>query len=480
MKQKEFESYLNDLYFLKSEVDKLEYSTNEKELYIIDEISKFIIQNKKYSYIKTFVKLSDVLVEFIENYNKGNITVNNIKEYYLSLKNVLSNFENELKNKYQINIYYYGKDKYGLINNKLNKYPIKQIVTEKQLNIIASKHNSAKNNSYNILFVNESVSCKNNYFDEILNYNQITLAIKNANQILYKGNYDYHYIKTSLNKVKYDDSITNIIVGNSYPLVGIDNNILGEDTINLSMSSQDLYYSFKLAKESILSNNIKTCIFGISYYLLKHDLSMGESAYSRNMIKYLYNPLLKDIHNCKDKDMPQIDNLNTLGVDILLKTIFDLEKVESHFDSILYEKNNTYYNEQLNPRNKTFIWSNLSIEQKNEYGKYRADQHNKLYQYENTKKEYTKLLDEFIEFLHSNNVELKCVVFPTTKYYEDNISTEFKNEFAEIIDNLKAKNIKVIDLRLKNEFFTDEDFADADHLNDLGAVKATNFIKQEL
>lgn len=480
MKRENFENYLNCLFLIKNIELKLEDAMDDSYLYIIDELSKFIIKNNDYSSKDTFVKLADTVVDFIEKYNNSVINTTNIVNYYNDLKKSVRDFKRELEDEWQLNIYFYGKDQYGLIDNKLNIHPIKRIVNQKQLNILALQKNN-KCNVYNILFISENLRLKNNYFDEILNYNQIALSIKTGSQSLYKKDYQYHFIKSALNKAMYDKSITNIIIGNSYPLVGVDKEMIRKDTVNLSVSSQDLYYSIELFKKAISMNkNINTCILGISYFLLRQDLSMGQSEYSKNMIKYLYNPLLEDCHNSKEEHMLKISNLETLGVDILLKTIFDLEKVESYFGLKLYEKYNIFYNKDLNPRILTYKWSELKEDIKYKYSEYRAEQHNKLYQYENTKEEYTKLLNQFLEFLNENNVELKCVVFPTTKYYEKKISKEFKKEFAEIIKYLKEKNIKVIDLRLKNEYFTDEDFADADHLNDLGAIKATNFIKEEL
>ena len=96
------------------------------------------------------------------------------------------------------------------------------------------------------------------------------------------------------------------------------------------------------------------------------------------------------------------------------------------------------------------------------------------------KKEYSKLIYEFFNFLKEYSVEPIVVVFPTTDYYSKNISIEFKEEFEMVINDLREKTIQVIDLRKYRSEFNNLDFEDSDHLNERGAVKATNYIKFEL
>lgn len=59
----------------------------------------------------------------------------------------------------------------------------------------------------------------------------------------YQYNYDYYYHKNALYKAQ-NPNITTIITGSSYGLFGIDSSMLSHE-INLSLASQDLYYSIK-------------------------------------------------------------------------------------------------------------------------------------------------------------------------------------------------------------------------------------------
>lgn len=64
---------------------------------------------------------------------------------------------------------------------------------------------------------------------------------------IYYENYDYNYLSKTLEKCK-RENIETLVVGNSYPLTGIDSKLLSNISENLSISSQDLYYSYKLAE----------------------------------------------------------------------------------------------------------------------------------------------------------------------------------------------------------------------------------------
>ena len=470
-------TYLKNLNFINENQIRLE-SITEENLNIINDISNFILENKEYSYLSTFVELTDALVEFIENYNK----CGSLKESQYNLNNLKKaffNFKNELENEYDINVYFYGKDNFGIIDNNLFKLPIKRIHDKPQLDKIASRQKS-NNKIYNVIILGEEVLFKNSFFDEAFYYNKIVESLYTIVKELYKCNYNLKYLENSLKECDKGD-IDTIIVGNSYSLVGIEENLLDDSIINLSMHSQDLYYAFKMARTAITNNkNIKRCIFSISYYVLRHDLSKGKRSYSENMIKNLYYPLFKDIHNSKLCNIQYPKILNDLDIDFLIKSIFDMNKIEKYLDTQIYSKNKSYYNDIINPRPKHIDWMSFSETDKEIIGKDRADLHNKLFKYEDTKKEYAKLFYNFFNFLKERDIEPIVIVFPTTKYYSKNIKMEFKEEFESIIYGLKEKSIKLIDLRKYDSEFSNLDFWDSDHLNEVGAIKATNYIKLEL
>lgn len=471
------DDYFKNIEFIKSKKENMKVMSSGN-LDIIDELSNFIVDNKNYMNIEEFSVLANVVVEFIEKFNLGYIDENSIIEYRNNMYEIVSSLEDKIIDLYDIKIFYYGKNLNKVIKSDFFKYKFIYIKNEKELKLLNSRRKEKK--EYNILFVDNDVNYKSCFFDEILNINQIIPSMKKLTEVLYKKYYNLKYLRNSLQNCNNKD-IESIIIGNSYSVVGIEEGLLEKNTAKLSTSSQDLYYSFEMAKKAILNNkNIKQCIFGISYYLLKHDLSKGESEYSANLIKNVYYPLLNDVHNSKLTNIPLPETIGDFDLDIVLKNILDIDKVEECIENYIYKKNTNYYNKEINPRRTDTIWNDFSKENKELIGLDRATQHNKLFKYEDTKLEYSKILQEFIEFMENRNIELVMVIFPTTEYYSKNILVEFKNEFNEVLEYIKSKSIKVIDLRIYCQEFNDSDFEDSDHLNELGAIKATNYIKSEI
>lgn len=471
------DNHLKNVKFIRNKMEEIELLSLDN-LNIINDLSEFILNNKNYIPIESFLVLVDTIVEFIENYNLGYIESKSIEIYKKSIFKLLESLESEIDKMYDIKIYYYGENQFGLMNSEFINYEFKYIKSKKELKKLMIK--KRKPNEYNILFIDSELKLKNSFFNEILKSSQSIEIINNASNKLYEIYYNLRYLENAIEECS-SENVESVIIGNSYPLVGIEERLLKKNTIKLAMSSQDLYYSFELAKKVISNNaNIKQCIFGISYYILRHDLSKGESEYSKNMITNIYYPLLNDIHNSKLHNIDSPKTLKDFDLDILIANIFDMEKIEKHFNSQIYNKCKNYYNEIANPRKSHIKWEDFSRYEKELIGLDRANQHNKLFKYEDTKLEYSSILNDFLEFIDSRNIELIIVVFPNTRYYSNHIVPEFKREFDEVIERFKNKSIRIIDLRKYEDKFNDSDFWDSDHLNESGAVKATNYIKMEI
>ena len=424
--------------------------------------------------------LESNVFKFIKIYN-NNLTQEEYKENTYNLSQILENIKTEFTKLYDIKIFFYGNDKFGLIEQKLLNYNVVQIKNDKELKLLSTKRKKYKDknkNIYNILLVEKDIILKNIFFDKVFDYSKIVNIFFNICQEIYLGYYDFNYLEKSLNR-SYQDDIESVIVGNSYSLVGIEEDLLDKNSINLSMHSQDLYYSYQLAKKVITKNkNINQCIIGMSYYVLCHDLSKGDSLYSRNMVENIYYPLLNDKHNSRVKIVPTQKKIIHYQFDSLVKSIFNINEVENYFKSKIYMKNTTYYN-NINNLNREQSFKDFDIEYKENLGMYRADQHNKIFKYKETSIEYTEILKEFFDFLDKSFVEPVIIVFPNSNYYLKNIKLEYIQQFDDLIKRIKEKySIKVIDLRDSSFEFDDSDFIDADHLNKKGAIKATNYLNR--
>lgn len=458
--------------------------STDTEIYIINSIADFIQNNLQYEYLESFNKLADVVVSTIENFN--NESVDLCRDRKNIIDNLIENLSDLKKdiNNVEVNLYFCGKDKYNIIDKCTNK----KVIYIDNINEYIRLNNEPKNNQINILIVSEETVYSDLdfslYFNDVLYYDKLMNAMFEISGKIYYENYDYNYLSKTLDKCKYEN-IDTLVVGNSYPLTGIDTKLLSGNSENLSISSQDLYYSYKLAKEVINSNkNIKRCIIGAGYYLVNHDLSKCKNEYSTHMIKNLYYPILKDKHNAEKVDIIELSNLRKELNNDLLDYIFNLEFLDNHFIDLRYRENNGYFNkvlkrEMISTLNGVKL-SNIIEDERYRLGEIRASKHNNLYKYTETKEEYNCIFNEFINFLEQKGVEPVIVVFPTTKYYSKFINKTYEVEFYKIINVIKEKyKVKLIDFS-KTDIFEEDDFMDFDHMAESGAIKITHELNKIL
>ncbi|CEN76840.1 putative chemotaxis response regulator [[Clostridium] sordellii] len=456
----------------------------DMEIEIINSIADFIQNNLQYDYLDSFNKLADIVVNIIENFNDESIDLyvdkkNRIDKLIKSLSNLKEDF-----NSIEVNLYFYGKDKYNIIDRCTNK----NVIYINDINEYIHLNNEIKNDQIKILIVSEETVDSNLdfnlYFNDVLYYDKLMNAMFEISEKIYYENYDYNYLLKSLEKCKCEN-IETLVVGNSYPLTGIDSKLLSNKSENLSISSQDLYYSYKLAKEVINNNeNIKRCIIGAGYYLVNHDLSKCKSEYSVNMVKYLYYPILKDKHNSEKVDIIEFLTLGKVLNNDLIDYIFNLEFLHKHFIDLIYRENNGYFNKNLRREMISILQgvklSDINEDEKYRLGEFRASQHNDLSKYTETKKEYNLIFNDFINFLEEKGVEPVIVVFPTTKYYSKFINETYKDEFYKIIDGIKEKyTVKLVDFS-KIDIFEEDDFIDFDHMSESGCIKITHELNKIL
>lgn len=456
----------------------------DMEIEIINSIADFIQSNLQYEYLGAFNKLADVVVNIIENFNNESI------DLYIDKKNRIDNLIKSLYrlkedlNSIEVNLYFYGKDKYNIIDRCINK----NVIYIDDINEYIHLNNEIKSDKVNILIVSEetvdnSLDFKL-YFNDVLYYDKLMNDMFVISEKIYYENYDYNYLSKTLEKCK-NENLETLVVGNSYPLTGIDSKLLSNISENLSISSQDLYYSYKLAEEVINNNeNIKRCIIGAGYYLVNHDLSKCKSEYSTNMVKYLYYPILKDKHNSEKVDTIEISNLRNTLNNNTIDYIFNLEFLDKHFIDLLYRENNGYFNKNLRREMISILQgvklSSIAEDEKYRLGESRASQHNDLSKYTETKKEYNCIFNEFINFLKEKGVEPVIVVFPTTKYYNKFINKTYEDEFYKIIYDIKENyEVKLVDFS-KIGIFEEDDFIDFDHMSESGCIKITHELNKIL
>lgn len=294
-------------------------------------------------------------------------------------------------------------------------------------------------------------------------------------------NYNYTYLKAMLIKGKQlKRQGSTLITGSSYALSGIVETVWN-NAVNSSCSSQDLYYDFRCAREVISvvpPNTFSKCFIVKGYYAACHDLSKSKKEREK-VITDVYYPLFQDAHNwqlTKKKDLFEavIEETNTELTDGLKELI-----EECALDIMI--NYGTYYN-PLRIRDSNVFnfgekkWNEISIGDREDLCKYRAQIHNKLFDYKDTLEENKEIFKDYIRFLHANNVLPIYVIPPFMPTYTKNILPEMKDSLMELFKAASGE-IHFVDFN-QSDCFNEFDFADTDHLSEIGAQKMSRILTE--
>lgn len=275
-------------------------------------------------------------------------------------------------------------------------------------------------------------------------------------------NYEYCYLD-SMHYLNEQQEATAIITGLSYGLNGIDAQALNTPrAINLSMHSQDLYYDFLHAKRAILNGKGKfqKCFITMGYYSLFYDLSLSSSKY-----KYFktYMPLFRDSHHALSTDVDYPSHPGENALNKLFARSFFLQNPSFYGAAIQREWIAAASN-----------WQQLSPQQKAESAFSLTSKHNKHILHPKTLKDNILIMNQYISFLEQNDIQPIVLILPFTKEYMAFIRKEYKEILLHSLEPLPYR-IDFLDMN-DLDIFDEEDFVDADHLSDCGALKATHII----
>ena len=285
-------------------------------------------------------------------------------------------------------------------------------------------------------------------------------------------NFDYYYLLNGLKHAKAHD-VDTVIVGSSYGLFGIDSSMLKKE-VNLSLSSQDYYYSVMCARKAIADNpEIKNIVICTGYMFTYFDLSKTHNLNELTRIGDVYNPIFNDSHNCM---------LIASGNNIVLSSpILNVSWFEDVYAASEYE--NGYFSEdrcrgKLGAKgwsDLTKEWSDLTPEERKNYGQKRALQHNKFVKNILTYTENRYIINEFSQYCNDKQINLIFMVTPTSQEYDKYLDERYKSAFYEMLNETEGK-VHVLDFMNDNIKFENEDFSDADHLGESGSRKVTEVL----
>lgn len=278
----------------------------------------------------------------------------------------------------------------------------------------------------------------------------------------------FQYIDSFGNYVKDDmdnlfnnkEKVEGIITGISYAERGIKEELLTKKNIKMAKQSQDLYYDYNLVKYAIEKNtdefvNLKYVLINLCYYSFEYDMSYSSL---KGKVPLYYEVIGKEHHFVDIENyMTKENNNRYIG-----ERIFDFNS--NGFPKIDILINNS--NKNINVINEEIGKKQALIDCNKNYPK--------------TVKENIGIFKDYLELLKKNKIKPVVIVCPVSKYYSKCFDTSMKEEFHNIINNMKKSfNFKFLDY-FNSELFTDSDFYDVSHLNDVGAEKFTKILNNDI
>ncbi len=291
-----------------------------------------------------------------------------------------------------------------------------------------------------------------------------------------KENYDYLYLSS---RFMYKKNRRIIVTGSSHGLLGIDIYRIGsEKAVNISMHSQDVYYSGLSVEEylNLNHNSIQCCVMVFGYYTPFQDLSRAGNI-SDYIIKRVFWPIYHDSHHLRlnnhDLDEYLWENMPDEAMEY---------KSEIKTSAVEVLKYREQYINDINSREPYYAlkkkWRYLDCDEKDQYGKKRAAQHNKHTQYEESYNENIMHVRRIKKIVNDNGGEMIIIIPPYSKAYYKYLNKEM---IKKAHDFFSMNADLFIDYNsFDEEVFNDDDFVDTDHLNGRGAYKFSNLVMKQI
>lgn len=278
--------------------------------------------------------------------------------------------------------------------------------------------------------------------------------------------YDYCWLKYTLKRAALEGS-DKLICGHSLARFGITEKMI-PGLINLSFISQDYYYSARIIEEAVSKiRTIRLVILGTSYVSPFLDLSLMENKGEIARINDVYGKYFGEYHHLIDRQVQ------------IPRDSYD-DDDDSYYEEMYEHIKNDYFGpEHTRQMVAETDWAGASEEERIKTGEMRAGFHNRFLKYEDTYEENGKILMNLATSLRDRNIKFVPVVFPSNIYYRRHLEHSFKGKYEEQIGKIAAgPGLKSqLDFYECDAFDKVKDFVDSDHLNDRGAEKMTNILR---
>ena len=292
-------------------------------------------------------------------------------------------------------------------------------------------------------------------------------------------NYDYCFLDEKW-RLCHDTKPDVVMCGSSYMMDGFREDFSESNAINLSISSQDLYYIREVLKRYI--KEIKKpdiFVFSGGCYILYHDLSM-QSRESITIPRTLYRVYGVSHHKDTNLEFDPARCFNT-AYDLLRFDEF-LAFADKWTRELIIENGYRYYGTVMRA-DKDFVdtwsgyssWVDMPEDIKRIAAQKRTDSHNKMKKYTETFEENVGILTDICRICVENGIVPVLTLYPHSSSYMELIDSSYFEELINVMEEIPYP-LHYMDMNSYRDMFTDDDFRDADHLSEAGAIKATALI----
>jgi hypothetical protein len=266
---------------------------------------------------------------------------------------------------------------------------------------------------------------------------------------------DYAYKNSWMMKNVVSVKILNL--GSSHAYYGIQPSKFSKSAFNLAFPSQSLKYDcFLLQKYIQICDSLEYVIVPISYFSLRQQCDMGDESWRirgyciyMGCDYYTFSPMFNLEITSKNK-------IKYLKGAILHQVNF------MTCDSLGWGTTNSY-------NYRTDDWKKTGIIASKRHTKSTKDYVNENLLY----------IENMIKQVQKRGIKIILLTTPTYSTYYNNLDTEQLREMEDICNQIDRDDENVIYLNwLKHNDFTEDDFFDADHLNEYGAEKLTQMIDE--
>ncbi len=270
---------------------------------------------------------------------------------------------------------------------------------------------------------------------------------------------DYNYKATWLDEHAQD--VECIVLGSSHAYYGIQPTYFTCNTFNAAHVSQSLNFdNHILGKYESNMDALKYVILPISYFTLASSLEQGDEAWRvTKYVLYYDSPIDKKYHHYELKPL----NINTL----------------KRLGRFLIKGKNTISIDSLG-------WGiGYSFDKKSEdwksSGAVAAKRHTK--KSIDQERVHTNIahIDNIIEIANRHHAKVVLLNTPTHKVYQEHLNEEQWQLMNNVCDSIALAHKNVYRLNyFSDSTFIDDDFFDADHLNEYGAKRLSIMLSNDL